>query len=71
MNIGLNVKTLITPDELSKMLKISKSSVYRFVDGRILPFYKVGGNLRFSLNDIDDYLNGVRIEPMKKQYERI
>ena len=71
MNTGSNVQNLITPQELSKLFKISKSSVYRLVDSRILPFYKIGGNLRFSLNDVDGYLNGVRFESMIKQYERI
>lgn len=62
---------LITPNELSKLLKISKSSVYRLVDTRTLTFYKVGGNLRFSRKDIESYLNVSKIEPIQKQYERI
>jgi putative molybdopterin biosynthesis protein len=71
MNIGSTAKNLITPNELSKLLSISKPSVYRLVDKRILPFYKIGGNLRFSLIDIEAYLSNVRVEPIDKQYERI
>jgi len=71
MNIDSNVKNLITPDELSKLLNISKPSVYRLVEKRILPFYSVGGSLRFSLIDIEAYLSNVRVESIDKQYERI
>lgn len=71
MNVGSTIQNLITPDELAKLFKISKSSVYRLVDSRVLPFYKVGGNLRFSAKDIDEYLGNVRFESMQKQYECI
>ena len=71
MDIGSNVKNLITPEDLMKLLNISKSSVYRLVDKRSIPFYKIGGNLRFSIIDIEGYLNKVKVEPIKKQYECI
>jgi len=71
MKIGSTAQNLITPDELAKLFKISKSSIYRLVDSRVLPFYKVGGNLRFSITDIDEYLGNVRFESMQKQYEYI
>jgi len=57
---------LITPRELSRLFKVSIASIYRLVDKRSLPFYKVGGNLRFSKTDIEEYLNNVRIEPVHK-----
>ena len=71
MNIGSSVKKLITPEDLMKLLNISKSSVYRLVDKRSIPFYKIGGNLRFSIDDIEGYLNTVKIEPINKRYEYI
>lgn len=71
MNIGLNTdnsttKTFLTPDDLAIILSISKATVYRLIDKRQLPFYKVGGSLRFSKNDIEEYLNNVRVEPIAK-----
>lgn len=66
MNFDSNAQNLITPEDLTKILNISKSSVYRLVDNRSLPFYKVGGNLRFSLTDIGRYLKEVRIESISK-----
>lgn len=66
MNSGSNADNLITPKELSELFKISLASIYRLVDKRALPFYKIGGNLRFSKNDIERYLKCVCIEPMTK-----
>ncbi|MGI6379097.1 MAG: helix-turn-helix domain-containing protein [Patescibacteria group bacterium] len=71
MYIDSSVKKLITPEDLMKLLNISKSSVYRLVDKRSIPFYKIGGNLRFSISDIEGYLNKVKIEPINKRYEYI
>jgi excisionase family DNA binding protein len=65
MNTG-SADNLITPKELARLFKLSSASVYRLVDKRTLPFYKVGGQLRFSLADVEEYLNGVRIEPILK-----
>lgn len=63
---GSTVDNLITPKELSNLLKIAPGSIYHLVNRRILPFYKVGGSLRFSKADIDKYLESVRIEPIRK-----
>lgn len=57
---------LMTPNELAEFLDISKSSVYLLVETRKLPFYKVGGSLRFRMNDIEEYLKKVRVEPIVK-----
>jgi len=64
MNSG-SADNLITPKELARLFKLSSASVYRLVDKRTLPFYKIGGNLRFSTADIEKYLSEARIEPIK------
>ena len=56
---------LLTRDELMQMLKISKAGVYRLVGKRQIPFYKVGGTLRFDRRDIIEYLQCNRIEPVQ------
>ena len=66
MNNGSTLNKLITPDELAEILRISKASVYRLIDGRRLPFYKVGGSIRFKNKDIEEYLEGFRFEPIIK-----
>jgi excisionase family DNA binding protein len=66
MSDGSNTNKLIDPNELADLLSISRSSVYRLIDGRKLPFYKIGGGLRFKLSDINNYLELVRVEPIAK-----
>lgn len=61
MNNDSILNKLITPDGLADILNISKSSVYRLIEGRKLPFYKIGGSLRFKISDIEKYLGGVRV----------
>jgi len=66
MNTSSNtIPKLLTPDELAEFLQISKTSVYRMVDKRLIPFYKIKGNLRFERDDVLDYLKSSRIEPVK------
>ncbi|WP_394700273.1 helix-turn-helix domain-containing protein [uncultured Desulfosarcina sp.] len=55
---------LITPDELKQILRISKTGVYRLVEKRSIPFYKVSGSLRFERNDVLEYLRNNRVEPI-------
>jgi excisionase family DNA binding protein len=63
---GLITDNLITPNELTEFLRISKSSLYRLVDGRIIPFCKVGGVLRFRKSDIEDYIEKSLIRPLER-----
>ena len=53
---------MLTRDELARYFRISKTGVYRLVEKRQIPFYRVGGSLRFAKNDVMAYLNGKRIE---------
>jgi excisionase family DNA binding protein len=64
-NARNNIKAFFTPDELAGFLAISKSTVYRLVNKRQLPFHKIGGVLRFRRDDIERYLDTERIEPIK------
>ena len=52
---------LLTPDELADALRISKVSVYRLVEKRLLPFYRVRGSLRFEEKDVIAYLERKRV----------
>lgn len=56
---------LITPDELADFLQISKATIYRLIDGRKIPFCKIGGSLRFRKSDIDGYIEKSIVEPLK------
>ncbi len=53
---------LLTPKDLASMLKVSQASVYRLIEGRKIPFFKVGGSLRFAKDDVNRFLKDVRVE---------
>jgi len=62
--LGSTTDKLITPNELAEFLQISKSSVYLLVETRKIPFYKIGGSLRFRKSDIDEYLQKSVFQPL-------
>jgi excisionase family DNA binding protein len=66
MNIDSNADNLITPQDLSKILGKSLASVYRLTGERKIPFYKIGGSIRFSLTDVKKYLTAGRVESILK-----
>lgn len=47
---------LLTIDELSTILQTSKSTIYRWVHKREIPFVKLGGKLLFSQEEIQEYI---------------
>jgi excisionase family DNA binding protein len=64
-------KSILTPDELANFLSISKTTVYRLIGKRQIPFTKVGGGIRFTMEDIMGYLDQNRVDPLNVQiYER-
>jgi len=66
METDSNIITeLLTPDELAKFLSISRATVYRLVEKRLIPFYKIRGSLRFEKSDILDYLKKSRVESVE------
>lgn len=54
----------LTIKEVAEALKISVQSVRRLQQGRHLPFFKIGGSIRFSKVDLVAYLRGSKIEAM-------
>jgi excisionase family DNA binding protein len=63
MTTDLNtLPNLLTPDDLAAFLSISKTGVYRLVEKRRIPFFRVGGSLRFEKKDVLSYLQGNRVE---------
>jgi len=59
------IPDFFTPNTLAKFLSISRMTVYRFIDRRVLPFYRFEGSIRFAKKDVFDYLGKQRIESAK------
>ena len=55
------VLSLLTIEEVAEFLRVSKTSVYRLVERRELPFCRVGRSLRFSRKDLRAYLEARRV----------
>jgi excisionase family DNA binding protein len=56
------MEELVSPKELSKLLKVSKPWPYTMVKRRLLPYYKMGKVIRFRMSDIEAYLERSRVE---------
>ena len=53
---------LLTIAGVAEFLKISKSTVRRLQQQRLIPFFKVGGSVRFTKSDLVSYLEKQRVE---------
>lgn len=61
---NIREKTFIKPEILAGILSVSKPTVYRLIEKRQIPFYKIGGSLRFKVEDVMAFLENNRIEPL-------
>lgn len=59
--------TLMTVDELSAFLKISKPGIYRMIRSREVPFIRIGRRLRFSKSEIDQWLQKSKTDVLSVQ----
>jgi len=66
MNDVVSTNNLITPEELASILRLSKPSVYRLIEKRKIPFYRISGSLRFKMTDIEKYISNARIDSIVK-----
>ena len=64
-------RKLLTLDEVAELLRVSKTSVYRLVERRALPFYRVSGLLRFDHADIETFLGTGRVEPVGNNQQHL
>ena len=46
------LEELLTPEEVSKKLKVKLSTIYHWAQCRTIPFIKIGKHLRFRVRDI-------------------
>lgn len=55
---------LLTPNDVMEILNISKTGIYRLVDKRAIPYYRVGGSLRFDRKDVREFLERNKVNSM-------
>ncbi|MDP3768961.1 MAG: helix-turn-helix domain-containing protein [Dehalococcoidia bacterium] len=66
--IGPRTAALLTVEEVGERLRLSRTSVYRLVERRQLPFFRLPGSLRFSTDDMDAFLAARRVETIDRQH---
>ena len=54
----------MTPDDLAAFMRVSKATIYRIVESRIIPVYRFGGGLRFRKQDVIAYIENQKTEAM-------
>ena len=59
------MEELLSPKEISELLKVSKPWPYQMAKRRLLPYYKMGKVIRFKRTDIEAFLKKSRIERRK------
>ncbi len=56
------MEELLSPKEVSKLLKVSKPWPYIMVKRGLIPYYKMGKVIRFRSSDIEAFLERSRVE---------
>lgn len=57
-------RRLVSKEPVMEMLDVNENGLRRLVKQREIPFYKVGGRLRFDLAEIDTWLDANRVGPV-------
>lgn len=63
---NLTNKYFLSPQELAIYFSVSLKTIYRRIDHREIPFYKIGGIIRFKKEGIEKYMDKVLVEPICK-----
>jgi excisionase family DNA binding protein len=53
-------REFITVKEVSQWLGVVERTVYRLIDSKALPFYKIGRSTKFRRADVEAYLASVK-----------
>ncbi len=53
---------MLDKKDLMRLFKVSKSTIERMVRSRQIPFYKIGGTIRFNQDEIVSFMQRNRVE---------
>jgi excisionase family DNA binding protein len=54
-------KTFLKTDEVAQRLGVCEHTVRRLAESGVLPAYKIGAQLRFKSEDVENYFNAARV----------
>jgi excisionase family DNA binding protein len=55
-----SIQVLMTPKNVAERLAISLSKVYSLIDRGTIGYYRIGGSIRVSEEQLNTYLTGVK-----------
>jgi excisionase family DNA binding protein len=62
----LTNKYFLSPQELAVYFGVSLKTIYRRIENREIPFYKIGRSIKFKKEDIEKYIDKVLVESVYK-----
>jgi len=68
--MSMNEQNLLTIEDLSRILKTSKHTIYGWVRKKAVPFCKLNGLLRFEPNMIEKWLENNRSNGEGEKHSR-
>lgn len=63
----MQIEKLLTVQELSKTLGISKVTIYGWIAKKRVPYYKIGHRVYFKISDIYNSLDKYKIKAFPKE----
>ena len=48
--------TFLTVKQVAEMLQMSESGVYKYIRLKKIPYYKLGQNIRFSKEELEEWM---------------
>lgn len=67
-HVERSLPTLLTIDEVAQLFRVSKATVYRMIESRLIPFYKISRAIRFSEEEVIAYLEEQRVKPKNEWF---
>jgi len=56
----------LNADQAAEFLMLKKSTIYKKVHEKSVPYYKIGKNLKFSRNELTAFIKGGKVEQSMK-----
>jgi len=56
MMLSEDLDPLLSLPEAAKKLNLSRSTVYKYVEGRKIAYIRIGGRIRFMKKDLDAWI---------------
>ena len=60
----MSAKNLLTVKEVATYLRFSKSTIYRYIRGREIPFIKINFRIRFNPSELESWIQNQSFKTM-------